>query len=105
VHVHRTEAQLAIAGQISATEFRAPSTFGGVIPTPALDRIAKAGLPYTQFHSTADHCGTFREVSRLLTPLTPSIPATRMAARCTSSGEASTPASVTRPWSASTVSG
>jgi Sulfatase len=29
------------------------STFGGVIPTPALDRIAKAGLHYTQFHSTA----------------------------------------------------
>jgi len=30
-----------------------PSTFGGVIPTPALDRVAKAGLRYTQFHSTA----------------------------------------------------
>ena len=29
------------------------STFGGVIPTPALDRIAKVGLRYTQFHSTA----------------------------------------------------
>src|SRR5277367_4465078 len=29
------------------------STFGGVIPTPSLDRIAKAGLRYTQFHSTA----------------------------------------------------
>jgi len=29
------------------------STFGGVIPTPALDRIGKAGLRYTQFHSTA----------------------------------------------------
>ncbi len=28
-------------------------TFGGLIPTPALDRIAKAGLRYTQFHSTA----------------------------------------------------
>src|SRR5450759_5147020 len=28
-------------------------TFGGVIPTPALDRIAKAGLRYTQFNSTA----------------------------------------------------
>ena len=33
--------------------FGAPSTFGGVVPTPALDRIAKAGLRYTQFHSTA----------------------------------------------------
>ncbi len=30
-----------------------PSTFGGVIPTPALDRIAQAGLRYTNFHSTA----------------------------------------------------
>jgi len=30
-----------------------PSTFGGVIATPALDRIANAGLRYTQFHSTA----------------------------------------------------
>ncbi len=28
-------------------------TFGGVIPTPALDRIAEMGLRYTQFHSTA----------------------------------------------------
>ena len=28
-------------------------TFGGVIPTPAQDRIAKMGLRYTQFHSTA----------------------------------------------------
>jgi arylsulfatase len=33
--------------------FGAPGTFGGVIPTPALDRIAKSGLRYTQFHSTA----------------------------------------------------
>lgn len=29
------------------------STFGGVIPTPAMDRVAKDGLRYTQFHSTA----------------------------------------------------
>jgi arylsulfatase len=33
--------------------FGSPSTFGGVIPTPALDRIAANGLRYTQFHSTA----------------------------------------------------
>ena len=33
--------------------FGAPSTFGGVIPTPNLDRIANNGLRYTQFHSTA----------------------------------------------------
>jgi arylsulfatase len=33
--------------------YSVPSTFGGVIPTPALDRIAKAGLRYTEFNSTA----------------------------------------------------
>jgi arylsulfatase A-like enzyme len=33
--------------------FAAPSTFGGVIPTPTLDRIANDGLRYTNFHSTA----------------------------------------------------
>src|SRR5438874_1602766 len=33
--------------------FAAPSTYGGVIPTPALDRIAHAGLRYTQFHTTS----------------------------------------------------
>ncbi len=33
--------------------FGAPSTFGGVVPTPALDRIANSGLRYTQFHSTS----------------------------------------------------
>lgn len=29
------------------------STFGGVIPTPNLDRVANNGLRYTNFHSTA----------------------------------------------------
>ena len=33
--------------------FGAPSTFGGLTPTPAMDRIANAGLRFTQFHSTA----------------------------------------------------
>ncbi len=33
--------------------FGAPGTFGGVIPTPALDRVAQMGLRYTQFCSTA----------------------------------------------------
>lgn len=33
--------------------FSAPETFGGVIPTPALDRVAKSGLRYTNFHSTS----------------------------------------------------
>lgn len=33
--------------------FGAPSTFGGVIPTPSMDRIARTGLRYTNFHSTS----------------------------------------------------
>ena len=33
--------------------FAAPSTFGGVIPTPTLDRVAAEGLRYTRFHTTA----------------------------------------------------
>src|SRR4029077_20015551 len=33
--------------------FAAPSTFGGVIPTPSLDRIANSGLRFTNFHSTS----------------------------------------------------
>jgi arylsulfatase A-like enzyme len=28
-------------------------TFGGVVPTPAMDALAKSGIRYTQFHSTA----------------------------------------------------
>ena len=33
--------------------FGAPGTFGGVIPTPTMDRIAREGLRYTNFHSTS----------------------------------------------------
>jgi len=33
--------------------FGAPGTFGGVVPTPAMDRIAKNGLCYTNFRSTS----------------------------------------------------
>ncbi len=33
--------------------FGVPSTFGGVIPTPSLDRIADNGLRYNNIHSTA----------------------------------------------------
>jgi arylsulfatase A-like enzyme len=33
--------------------FGVPSTFGGVIPTPTLDRVAAMGLRYTNFNSTA----------------------------------------------------
>ncbi len=33
--------------------FGAPSTFGGVIPTPTLDQLAAEGLRYTNFHTTS----------------------------------------------------
>ncbi len=33
--------------------FGVPSTFGGVIPTPTMDRVAKNGLRYNNLHSTA----------------------------------------------------
>ncbi len=33
--------------------FGVPSTFGGVIPTPTLDRVANNGLRYNNIHSTA----------------------------------------------------
>ena len=33
--------------------FGVPSTFGGVVPTPALDRVANNGLRYNNIHSTA----------------------------------------------------
>ncbi|OCB28112.1 arylsulfatase [Mycobacterium malmoense] len=33
--------------------FGAASTFGGPVPTPALDRVAGAGLRYNQFHTTS----------------------------------------------------
>ena len=33
--------------------FGVPSTFGGVIPTPTMDRLAQAGLRYNNIHSTA----------------------------------------------------
>lgn len=33
--------------------FGSCSTFGGPVPTPALDRVAAAGLRYNQFHTTA----------------------------------------------------
>ena len=33
--------------------YSASSTFGGAIPTPALDELAKGGLRYNRFHTTA----------------------------------------------------
>src|SRR5262249_56812708 len=46
--------------------FGAPSTFGGVIPTPTLDRIAANGLRYATFHTTS-----------LCSPTPPSLPTGR----------------------------
>jgi len=57
------------------------STFGGVIPTPSVDRLAKAGLRYTEFNSTSlcsptraalitgrnHHSGGFGVISELAT--------------------------------------
>ena len=43
--------------------FAAPSTFGGVIPTPTLDRVAAMGLRYTAFHTTA-LCSPTRAITR-----------------------------------------
>jgi hypothetical protein len=47
-------------------------TFGGIIPTPAMDRIAKAGLRHTQFHSTA-LCSPTRAALSPVTLLQPKI--------------------------------
>ena len=33
--------------------FANPSTFGGPIHTPTLDRLAKTGISYNTFHTTA----------------------------------------------------
>src|SRR5207344_1777298 len=33
--------------------FGGPSTFGGPIPTPTFDKLAKSGLRYNNFHTTA----------------------------------------------------
>src|SRR5262245_19783022 len=35
------------------TGFGATSTFGGPIPTPNFDRVARSGLKYNHFHTTA----------------------------------------------------
>src|SRR5579863_1076758 len=40
--------------------FGAPSTFGGGINMPTMDSLAKSGLRYTQFHTTA-LCSPTRE--------------------------------------------
>jgi arylsulfatase A-like enzyme len=39
--------------------FGQPSTFGGLIPTPNLDKLASQGLKFNRFHTTAI-CGPSR---------------------------------------------
>ena len=51
------------------TGFGAASTFGGVIPTPALDRLAKMGLRYTCMNSTALCSPSRAALSRAQPPL------------------------------------
>ncbi len=56
----RLESQRAPAGapnvvviMLDDVGFGSCSTFGGPVPTPALDRVAASGLRYNQFHTTA----------------------------------------------------
>ena len=51
------------------TGFGVSSTFGGVIPSPGLDRIAGSGLRYTNFNSTALSSPTRAALSRPKSPL------------------------------------
>jgi hypothetical protein len=56
VPVHRPGARPCPgSGQLPANDagFGVPSTIAGVIPTPAMDRVAKAGLRYNRMFSTA----------------------------------------------------
>jgi arylsulfatase A-like enzyme len=48
-----TDAPNVVIVLIDDLGFGAPSTFGGPIPTPTLDRLAQNGLRYNNFHTTA----------------------------------------------------
>ena len=37
-----------------------PSTYGGWVPTPQLDRMARGGLTFTDFHSNSSVCSPTR---------------------------------------------
>jgi arylsulfatase A-like enzyme len=39
--------------QIDDLGFAGPSSFGGLIPTPNIDRLAREGLRYNAFNNTA----------------------------------------------------
>jgi len=47
--------------------FGASSTFGGAIPTPNLDRLARNGLQYVNFHTTAS-CSPSRTADLVVPP-------------------------------------
>ena len=64
--------------------FGASSTFGGPVPTPALDRVAAAGLRYNQFHTTA-LCSPTR--AALLTARNHHSAQPRQGRRCDARGE------------------
>ncbi|MEE9242566.1 MAG: arylsulfatase [Mycobacterium sp.] len=49
----RSGAPNVVVVMLDDVGFGAPSTFGGPVPTPALDRVAGAGLRYNQFHTAA----------------------------------------------------
>src|SRR4030065_102721 len=44
---------IVVGCTVLAVTFAGTSAFGGVIPTPHFDRLAKGGLRYNQFHTTA----------------------------------------------------
>ena len=63
--------------------FAVPSTFGGVIPTPTMDRIAKQGLRYNRVFST-----TTRPASGLFPSNPPATPVTTASSTATKSPSA-----------------
>ncbi len=48
-----TDAPNIVVVLLDDVGFGTCSTFGGPVPTPALDRVAQAGLRFNQFHTTA----------------------------------------------------
>ncbi|MFM8417095.1 MAG: sulfatase-like hydrolase/transferase, partial [Actinomycetota bacterium] len=48
-----TDAPNVVVVLLDDVGFGTCSTFGGPVPTPALDRVAREGLRFNQFHTTA----------------------------------------------------
>ncbi len=75
--------------------FGVPSTFGGVIPTPTMDRIAKDGLalqPHVPLHGAllADACGTDHRAQSSLGRASASSPSSPPASPATTASSART---------------